>query len=240
MTKDQLQKELKDKVKPGIKPSHLKKLKRSKSADDIPPAPPLPNLKELQDQVQFHSQTAQNYLKSLQTSQAKVSELEEKLKNNPPTQLLQEQLNEKQQQIETLKKQLEKGGVNSEFSQVKNNPSTELDQSLISRHQSLKDWFTQYKKNKSLEQELAENIDEASTELINQDQTISQLRSENRSLTKDLQLTTKLAESRKVPYYSPEDNWTNLKYVLYSLVAVIFTVWLTKSFKNIQKSPNHD
>ncbi|CAJ0641723.1 7787_t:CDS:1, partial [Entrophospora sp. SA101] len=40
MTKDQLQAELKKKVKPGIKPSHLRK---SKSLSDIPVAPPLPN-----------------------------------------------------------------------------------------------------------------------------------------------------------------------------------------------------
>src|SRR5436305_129811 len=40
---ERLQKELKEKVKEGIKPSHLKKLKRSKSEGDIPKAPPLPN-----------------------------------------------------------------------------------------------------------------------------------------------------------------------------------------------------
>src|SRR5687767_9976587 len=108
MTKDQLQKELKEKVREGIKPSDLKKLKRSKSADDIPKAPPLPNsvpvkksqsqseiplnqsspksqITQLQNQVKFHAETAANYLKSLQTSQAKVSELEEKLKQNNQT-----------------------------------------------------------------------------------------------------------------------------------------------------------
>jgi len=41
MTKNpDFQKELLEKVKPGTKPSHLK---RSKSASDIPVAPPLPN-----------------------------------------------------------------------------------------------------------------------------------------------------------------------------------------------------
>ncbi|CAG8603350.1 7356_t:CDS:1 [Ambispora gerdemannii] len=45
--KDQLQQELKEKVKEGIKPSHLK---RSRSLGDIPtppPAPPLPTNQEL-------------------------------------------------------------------------------------------------------------------------------------------------------------------------------------------------
>ncbi|CAG8678555.1 2131_t:CDS:2 [Ambispora gerdemannii] len=44
MTKDQLQAELTAKVKPGIKPSHLK---RSKSLGAIPNAPPLPTSPEL-------------------------------------------------------------------------------------------------------------------------------------------------------------------------------------------------
>jgi hypothetical protein len=83
MTKDQLAKELLEKVKPGTKPSDLK---RSKSADDIPTSSTPKTITQLQEQVKFHSQTAANYLKSLQTSQAKVSELEEKLKNNPSNQ----------------------------------------------------------------------------------------------------------------------------------------------------------
>src|ERR1043165_2105700 len=41
--KEQLQQELKEKVKEGIKPSDLRKLERSKSAGDIPKTPPLPN-----------------------------------------------------------------------------------------------------------------------------------------------------------------------------------------------------
>jgi len=85
--KDQLQQELKVKVKPGVKPSDLRKLKRSKSEGDIPKAPPLPTsvseptLLKLQEQVKFHAQTAANYLKSLQQTQVKVSELEGKLKS---------------------------------------------------------------------------------------------------------------------------------------------------------------
>ena len=125
MTKQDLQKELLEKVKPGTKPSDIRKLKRSKSADDIPSAPPLPTsvplsksqseipltqssakptLSQLQEQIKFHAETAQNYLKSLQISQAKVSELEQKLKAfHNPAEL------------------------------------TELDQALFARHQNLKD-----------------------------------------------------------------------------------------------------
>src|SRR6266516_6540916 len=123
MTKQDLQKELKEKVKPGVKPSHLKKLKRSKSADDIPAASTIQQkqITQLQDQVKFHAETAQNYLQALQTSQAKVSELETdlsvvkafnkdlqtQLKRNPPPQLLTDQLKQKQQEVEDLRKHLE-------------------------------------------------------------------------------------------------------------------------------------
>src|SRR5437879_12905496 len=98
MTKDQLQTELKQKVKPGIKPSHLRK---SKSLSAIPIAPPLPNtplqksksqleiptqqptpeqqIIQLQDQIKFHAQTSQNYLASLQVAQAKIIDLKSNL-----------------------------------------------------------------------------------------------------------------------------------------------------------------
>lgn len=98
MTKD-FQKELTEKVKEGVKPSDLKKLKRSKSAEDIisssTPNIPLkkshsqlelsltnqPSEKEqisqLKEQVKFQAQTSQNYLQNLQVAQAKISELEE-------------------------------------------------------------------------------------------------------------------------------------------------------------------
>src|SRR5438477_177670 len=126
--KENLQKELKEKVKEGVKPSDLKKLKRSKSADDISPSSPSslplkksqsqseiplnqPSSKEqisnLKEQVKFHAETASNYLKSLQTSQARVSELEEELNDNPPNQLLQDQLKVKQKEIEDLREKLE-------------------------------------------------------------------------------------------------------------------------------------
>src|SRR3954451_22709489 len=97
MTKD-FQRELQEKVKEGVKPSHLKKLKRSQSADDIATVTsatiplqksqsqlelPLANqpspeqqITQLQAQVKFQAQTSQNYLQSLQSAQAKITELE--------------------------------------------------------------------------------------------------------------------------------------------------------------------
>ena len=106
--KEQLTKELKEKIIEGVKPSDLKKLKKSKSDSDIPtptlntplkksqsqleipltkPSSEEQIIAQLQEQVKFHAKTASNYLKSLQSSQAKVSELEEKLKNQPTLEL---------------------------------------------------------------------------------------------------------------------------------------------------------
>lgn len=87
MTKQDLQQELKEKVKEGVKPSDLRKLKRSKSDSDIPSSPPSQEkqITQLKEQFEFQAQTAANYLKSLQVSQAKVSELEEKLNQLKPT-----------------------------------------------------------------------------------------------------------------------------------------------------------
>ena len=111
-----------------------------------------------------------------------------------------------------------------------------LDDNLSLKHQGLKDWWQQYQQTQKLEQELVENVDYASDELLEQDKVIEKLRGENtrlkqekQSLTKDLDLVTKLAELRKVPYYSPEQNGTYLKYTLYSLAAVLFTWWLVKN-----------
>ena len=88
-----------------------------------------------------------------------------------------------------------------------------------------------------MDKELEENIEQASTELTNQDQTISTLRTElrklkqtNQSLQKDLELAQRLAESRKIPFLSPEP-YPFLKYALYSLTIAVFTAWLVNNFK---------
>jgi septal ring factor EnvC (AmiA/AmiB activator) len=47
MSKDQLQAELKAKVKEGVKPSHLKRSKSLGAIPTVPPAPPLPTNPEL-------------------------------------------------------------------------------------------------------------------------------------------------------------------------------------------------
>jgi len=143
MTKDQLQQELKEKVKEGVKPSHLKKLKRSKSADDISSAPTSIPLNRSKSTEPFKDSkypyttliSQQEELEKLQkeseTKSATISLLRKKIEDleqsNPPHQLFQDQLQAKQKEIESLREQLE----------IK--PTlTELVQSLVASHQGLK------------------------------------------------------------------------------------------------------
>ena len=132
MTKEQLQQELKEKVKAGVKPSDIKKLKRSKSADDINPNP--------------------------------------SANNNPPTHLLQDQLTEKQKEVESLRTKLET--VNNELKETKE----QLDQSLFSRVEAVRQFSKVYDKLQQVKKELDETVEEASTEINSSDNQVSQLR----------------------------------------------------------------
>ena len=211
MTKDQLQKELIEKIKPGVKASDLRKLKKSKSDSDLPNTPktqPLQHSKSqleipltqpskeetiinLKEQVKFHAETAQNYLQSLSTSQAKVSELEEKLE-----------------------------AKNTELKVTKQ----ELDNSLFARVEAVKQFGKVYDKLQLVKQELDDTVDQASDELVKGDDKASQLRTklftarqQISDLQKDLKLAQRLAELRKD--YLP-DNSPNLDYLPYGIYAL--------------------
>ena len=201
MTKQELQKELKEKVRAGVKPSDLRKLKRSKSADDIPASAPSQEqqISQLQEQVKFHAETAQNYLQSLQSSQAKINELEGKLKET----------------------------------------NQELDNSLLARYKAVKKFGVIYDKLQEVKQELTENADQASEESINQDERITQYRTNHQKaqariqeLERDLKLSQGLVELRKYPLPDNYPNLDYLKYALYSLLAVLFTLFLVNNLRN--------
>jgi chromosome segregation ATPase len=165
MTNPDFQQELKDKIKAGVKPSNLKKLKRSKSADDVG-----------------------------------VKGQENLIENNPPTQLLQDQLQEKQKEVESLRSKLEL------THQQLTATTQELDNSLQARYQALKQFGIIYDKLQLVKQELNENVDQASDELLDQDEIIAKLRTNHQKartriqeLEKDLNLAQRLAELRKTP-----------------------------------------
>src|SRR5437016_4044461 len=116
MTKQELQKELKEKVQPGVKPSDLrrqskgddlKKLKRSKSADDIPSSPlqsvpltksqsnpPLTAVKYPYTQLVSQTQEIDKLKKETQAKSDTIKLLRDKierLEKSPPGSLLQDQ-----------------------------------------------------------------------------------------------------------------------------------------------------
>ena len=225
MTNDKLQQELKEKVKAGVKPSDLKKLKRSKSADDIPAAPPLPKavpLSKSQSNPPFND--PKYPYTTLITQAEKITELEketkaksdtisllrkkiESLEKDPPNSLLQDQLKEKQKQIEELREELEEKDTN--LTQT----LTELDNSLFSRHEAIKQFGLIYDKLQVVKLELLQETDIATDEIISQDKEISQLRSQKQQaklkmqeLEKDLKLAQRLAELRKIPFPENENN----------------------------------
>ena len=147
MTKDQLQAELKAKVKEGVKPSDLKKLKRSKSLDDLPSTPPnpplkkshsqlelpLPNqpskdqiIKQLKQDLLFTQNTANNYLTSLSAAQAQITQLQEQIKENPAE--LKTKIKELEDKI--LELRLDKIKEFSEYYETKQELESELDQNI--------------------------------------------------------------------------------------------------------------
>src|SRR3954468_8193331 len=119
MTKDQLQKELKDKVKPGVKPSDLRKLKRSKSADDIPSAPTSIPVSR--------SKSTEPFKDPKYPYTTLISQQEELDKLKKETTAKSDTIKLLRQKIEEL--------------ETKDTPanSRELDNSLLARHKNLKD-----------------------------------------------------------------------------------------------------
>ena len=193
MTKEELQQELLKKVKEGIKPSKLRKLKKSKSE----------------------------------------GELRSSL-NNPPSPLLQDQLKEKQKEIEQLRKQLEK--ANSELKSTQE----ELDKSLEARIQGIKTFGKEHDKRTKAQQELKETIEEASNELVSSDKNLSSLRTklfkteqEKTKLSQDLSLAQRLVELRREPLEPSWPAFPGLSWLVWTLTFVALWIW-------IKPKPNYD
>src|SRR6185369_4965048 len=141
MTKDQLQAELKAKVKPGLKPSDLKKLKRSKSADDIPSTPPNPPLKKSHSQLEIPL---------------------------PPN--LKQQISALQDELITERKKVSLLREDLSNSQAKNKQSaqkiTQLEDKILElRVEKIKEFGDYLDKKQALTQELAENIKAGTQEI---------------------------------------------------------------------------
>src|SRR5215213_2397765 len=115
MTKQDLQKELLEKVKPGTKPSDLK---RSKSASDIPLAPPLPTPLNRSKSTEPFSDPKYPYT-TLISQQQELENLRKESESKSTT-------------ISLLRKKI---------AELEQTPTShpDLDISLLARHQNLKD-----------------------------------------------------------------------------------------------------
>ena len=124
MTKPDLQKELLEKVKPGTKPSDLK---RSKSASDIPLASPLPTSTSLNRSKSTEPFSDPKYPYTTLISQSQeIEQLKKECES------LKETSQTKSTTISLLRKKI------SELEQHQHS-NPDLDNSLLARHQNLKD-----------------------------------------------------------------------------------------------------
>ncbi|CAI2162655.1 6807_t:CDS:1 [Funneliformis geosporum] len=223
MTKQALQKELLEKVKPGAKPSDIK---RRKSAGDIPSAPPLPNL--AQENKQLKAELAQ-------------------LKATPPNLFLSGLLDTKQRELEKVRKEsetksntirllrenLERDTKEQEISELKSQlkaTKQQLDNSLEARTKALSDFAKQYEKTKQLATELEQTINQASAELNQGDSEITHLRTKLFQATQQASSLQRELNLNRINRHSSPSNSASLnnyqtkldyfQYALYALMAV--------------------
>ena len=145
MTKQELQKELLEKVKPGTKPSQLKKLKRSKSAGDIPSAlslSPTTALTRSKSQEPFND--PKYPYTTLISQQEKLETLQKETQTKSTTiALLRKKVEELQRNLSDLQSKYDE--LEKRLTNTQTNPSQELDhlleldRFLEARHQNLKD-----------------------------------------------------------------------------------------------------
>ena len=165
MTKPEFQKELKEKVKEGVKPSQLKKsrstenisltppevpLERSKSAEPLAfndPKYPYTTLVTQGEEIEQLKKESKAKSETIKLLRKKIEQMEkttplvdlssELKRSKEKNQLLLNQFQTKQKSLESLRKKLEE--TNSELNSLKKEKSNLLDTNLELKHQSLKD-----------------------------------------------------------------------------------------------------
>lgn len=153
MTKQALQQELLEKVKPGTKPSQLKK---SKSLNDLPSPPK-------------NSQPKRKSLEVLPSSPALKVQLEQ----------AQDQISILELKLETQQRELdEKALVEKESKEKLALAQTALDKSLEARQQNLKVFGKEHSKRVKVEKELDQTLEESAQELTYQEKEVANLRTQ--------------------------------------------------------------
>lgn len=189
MTKNpEFQQELNERIKPGVKASDLKKLKRSKSADDL-------NTSSLTQPVS--NQSAQQLQEQLTAAQEKLSNLQTSLGNQDPSLLrkAREELINLYQRLQTLFPDQTEAKP-SELLELLITKQNELtDHILELRLENIQDFGKYREKLKEIEQEL----DQAAEKLVNTDQKKINLQVQNKQLLgekKDLENRLQSANQR--------------------------------------------
>lgn len=197
MTKEQLQQEIKEKVKEGIKPSDIKRLKRSKSLSDIA-TPDNPELISLQKQNQALKKQIQELEKVQKESEIFVDASED----NPAE--LKAQISQLQDQI--LQLRCEKIKEFGEYHEKKQALEKDLDSNINYGAQEIERLETKLR-----------TINKKRLEL--QDQ-LGQSQSKNARLESQL-LNTETKETLPTP------NWTNYAPMVLLLITYALAIWLT-------------
>ena len=153
MTKQALQQELLEKVKPGTKPSQLKK---SKSLNDLPSQPK-------------NNSPKRKSLEVLPTSPSLKTQLE---KAHDQISILELKLETQQRELD------EKALAEKELKTKLTQTQTALDKSLEARQQNLKVFGKEHEKRQAVETELEETITQSAEELTQQDQALTNLRTQ--------------------------------------------------------------
>ena len=198
--KQELQKELKEKLQEGVKPSELRKLKRSKSTGDIPKAPSLPPNSLLQDQ--------------LKEKQREIEHLRAKGEDSA-------------KQIENLRQQLE--SVRQELKATKQALDNSLEARVTAISTFGKEHQKRIKSQKELNQTLEEASEEliTSDKTISSLRTkLFKAEQEHNRLKQELNNQNNLIPNSSYPDTYP--NLDYLKYALYAFMTLYLTLLLTK------------
>ncbi len=231
MTKTKLQQELKEKVKPGIKPSQLKRsksseeiphpnltvppLQKSKSAQDILQPPSLSEqVKSLKQELSFSQTTAQNYLERLQKLEAEHSNLESEVKE------LKDKANLKIEQ------------ANERARKLKEANTALIDKNNEFRLQALKDFGEVRANQQGLEQAVNKLVNTEQTQINYQVQNGILLR-EKKDLEKRLQTANeriqKLYQLKGLPNNVQEPFIRHWKiYLLIGITIWVGSAWLLR------------
>ena len=215
MTKE-FQQELQEKITPGVKPSDLKKLKRSKSVDDLTISQPNPNLE-------------------VQQLQEKLTNLQQSLGQQDPS-----LLRKAREDLITIRQRLSE--LFPEQTEVKPSELLEL---LITKNSELSDHilelrleniqdFGKYREQlKAVENDLSHQIQTDQSEIKELAKRVNLVSKERTRLQRDKSLAElKLSNLELGESNHNSDWWTDYRLIIISLLTYWLVLWLLSKDKH--------